>query len=63
MPCGAVVHSHVMVDVLDAELGRVIEVRVLSIKFRKRSVDVPWFDKLCRAAFWRKHHHLNNRLR
>ena len=54
MPWGAIVRSAVMVDVLDAELGRIIEVRVPSIKVRKRSGDEPWFDELCRAAFRRK---------
>ena len=43
-----------MVDVLDAELSRIIEVRVPSVKVRRLSGDEPWFDELCRAAFRRK---------
>ena len=51
MPWGAIVFSPVMVDDLDAEIGRIIEVRVPSIKVRWRSGDEPWFDELYRATF------------
>ena len=43
-----------LVDVLDAELGRIIEVRVAGIKVRRRSGDEQCFDDFCRAAFPRK---------
>ena len=43
-----------MIDVLDAELCRIIEVRVPSIKVRRRSGDEPWMDELYRASFRRK---------
>ena len=51
MPWEAIVRSPIMVDVLDAELGRIIEVKVPSIKVRRYSGDEPWLDELCRAAF------------
>ena len=54
MPWAVIVRSPVMVDVLDAELDRIVRVRDLRIKVRRRSWDEPWFDELCRAAFWRK---------
>ena len=54
MNYGAIFCSPVMVDVLNTELGRIIEVRVPSVKVRRRSCDEPWFDELCRAAFRRK---------
>mgnify|MGYP006897223835 CR=1 FL=1 len=50
----AIVRSPVMVDVLDEELGRIIELRVLSVKVRRRSGDEQWFDELCMADFRRK---------
>ena len=50
MPRGAFVRSPFMVDVLDAKLGRIIEVRVPINKIRKLSGDEPWFDELCRTA-------------
>ena len=39
-----------IVDVLEAEFGRIIEVRVPSIKVRRRSGDESWFDELNRTA-------------
>ena len=36
---------------LDAELDRIIEVRVPSINVRRRSGDEPWFDELCKVSF------------
>ena len=51
MTWSAIVRSPVMVDVLDAKLGRIIEVRVSSVKVRRRSGDRPWFDYLHRTAF------------
>ena len=41
---GAIVQSPVMVDVLDEELGRIIEVGVPSVKVRRLSGDEPWFN-------------------
>ena len=38
---GVIVRSSVMVDVLDAELSRIIEVGVTSVKVRRRSGDEP----------------------
>ena len=51
---GDVVRSPVMADLLDAELGRIIEFTVPSIKVKRRSCDEPWFDELCKIAFRRK---------
>ena len=51
MPLGVIACSPVMVDVLDVELGRIIEVRVTSTKVRGRSGDESWFDELCMTAF------------
>ena len=51
MPWGVIVRSPVMVVVLVAELGRIVIVRVPSIKVRMRSGDDPWFDELCSTAF------------
>ena len=39
MPWGVIVRSPVMVDVLNAELDRIIEVKAPSIKVRRRSGD------------------------
>ena len=47
---GVIVCSSVIVDFLDAELGKIVRVRVLRIKVRRRSVDELWLDELCRAA-------------
>ena len=51
MSWGAIVRSPVMVDVLDAVLGRIVRVRVPRIEGRRRSGDEPWFGELCRTAF------------
>ena len=42
-----------MVDVLNQELGRIIEIRVPNVTVRRRSGDEPWFDELCCAVFRR----------
>ena len=39
-----------MIDLLVAELGRIVRVRVLRIKVRRRSGDEPWFDEFRRTA-------------
>ena len=51
MPWNAIVRRPVMVEVLDAELGKIIEDMVLSVKDRRRFCDETWFDELCGAAF------------
>ena len=47
-------HNPDMVDVLNAELGRINGVRVPSVIFRRRSGNEHWFDELCRATFQHK---------
>ena len=54
MPWGAIVRSPVMVGVLVAELGRIIEDRVLSVKVRRGSSNEPWFYDLCSNTFRKK---------
>ena len=54
MPWGVIVRCPLMFDVLDEELGRIIEVRVLSIKVRRHSGDELRFDELHRTTLWRK---------
>ena len=54
MHWGVIVGSSVMLVVLDAEVSRIIRVRVPSIKGRRLTGDEPWFDHLSRDAFRRK---------
>ena len=54
MPRCVIVRSPVMVDVLDAVLGRIVRVSVSSNKVGMRPGEEPWFDELCRTAFLRK---------
>ena len=51
----AIYHSPVLVDDLDAELGRIDRVRVPNIEVRRRSGDETWFDELYTTPFrsWR----------
>ena len=51
---GVIVCSPVMIDVLDAELGRIVRVRVPRIKVTRKSGDGSWFSELCQTAFRRK---------
>ena len=54
MPWGAIACSPVMVDILDAVLVRIIDVRIPRIEVRMHSGDDPWFDELRRAVFQHK---------
>ena len=54
MPWGVIDRSSVLVDVLDAEFGRIIRVRVPRLKVKRQSGDKPGFSELYRAAFRRK---------
>ena len=43
---GGIVYYPVMVNDLNAELGRIARGRVPQIRVRRRSGYVPWFDEL-----------------